>query len=218
MSEPELTPEAKAAIRAYLLKLVLPAGTALSVLLFFVGFFVRDIALVKADHNAFQDAYKNTQPFLFQVITQAEVAKQQALSALAEVEELRASVREVWSDLPIARGGVGDGVPSATSIARELLKDEEFARSLTARAQVPAKLNLRTQLYVRDTQGGSQQTYRCPAGMKMLSCTEVMVPSGDSICSATVGSDGASCTYGFCGVRPGQQYRVTAICGEVVAG
>ena len=54
MPEPELTREAKEAIRGYILKLVVPSGTILAVVSFGLGFLIKDVARKDAYSTAFE--------------------------------------------------------------------------------------------------------------------------------------------------------------------
>jgi hypothetical protein len=58
MTEPELTLEAKEAIRGYILKIMIPSGTALAVVSFGMGFLINDVARKDAYSTAFTEANK----------------------------------------------------------------------------------------------------------------------------------------------------------------
>lgn len=59
MAEPELTREAKEAIRAYMLKLVALPGISLSIVAFLLGFFIRDVAVKQAQYEAYNQVSKD---------------------------------------------------------------------------------------------------------------------------------------------------------------
>jgi hypothetical protein len=66
-----------------------------------------------------------------------------------------------------------------------------------------------------DTPGGASQTFTCPDGMFVTSCTSILSPSGSSVCVNSIQQDGHACTFGGCNQVKGQQWRTNVICAKL---
>ena len=103
-ADPQLPAESTAAIRAYLFKLIAPVGLGLSVVTFLLGYFIKDIAVSKAEA---QTAIK-----FAEALAQANVALGTAKSATEAAEKIR------------------DRLATASSIA--LSKSDELVSNVSA--------------------------------------------------------------------------------------
>lgn len=83
MPEPELTAEAKEAIRSYVVKLLVLPATASAVLAFFLGYFIKDVAT----QTAYTDAYKQASLQILSLSGDAQAAKHNALEATRAAQE-----------------------------------------------------------------------------------------------------------------------------------
>jgi hypothetical protein len=87
--QPALTLEAQSAIRHYLWRFMVPSSLTLAVLSGLLGFYIRDIAIQKATHDAYAAVQKTTMEMAQKTIE----AKTRADMAVKEVEELRQSAK-----------------------------------------------------------------------------------------------------------------------------
>jgi len=101
--EPELTPEARQAIRLYMLTLVTLPALLVSIATFFLGYFVKDIATASAFNQAYTAAsgqiLKMTQDAT-QANIQATAAKDQASAAATQVASAAKEADQTSQKLP----------------------------------------------------------------------------------------------------------------------
>jgi hypothetical protein len=123
MADLELTREAKEAIRGYILKIVIPSGTALALLSFGMGFLINDVARKDAYSTAFTEANR----VVLDTVGRVSKAESEAMSAstvlkeaLKIAETIKASAVLSRTDEQIAR------------IAAELGHNLEFISAVRA--------------------------------------------------------------------------------------
>jgi hypothetical protein len=85
MPEPELTATAKEAIRSYVVKLLVLPATASTILAFFLGYFIKDVA----SQSAYTDAYKQASIQILGISGDAQAAKLSALEAVRAAQQGR---------------------------------------------------------------------------------------------------------------------------------
>ena len=98
MSDDRLKPEAKEAIRAYMLKLVAIPGTLGAIGAFFLGFFIRDVAIKQAE----LDAHERLNRQIYEVTEKAQSVKfaiELQSSALKELESRSAKMTKATNAL-----------------------------------------------------------------------------------------------------------------------
>ncbi|ANL47575.1 hypothetical protein AMC87_CH02911 [Rhizobium phaseoli] len=106
-----------------------------------------------------------------------------------------------------------------------LVPDDQYT-ALTARldqlsrelsdAKTRLSRNLETSIVQVDGPvGGTPVDAACPPEFKVLSCTALLVPSGQSMCDASASGDQRVCNGGGCNAGSGQRYRTRAICGRI---
>lgn len=77
------------------------------------------------------------------------------------------------------------------------------------------RASIETHVQLLDSDGGGSHSYSCPEGMKVLSCVEVLISSGEKVCGPTINANRTSCSYGGCNHVPGQKWRLTIVCGRI---
>jgi hypothetical protein len=85
MPEPELTATAKEAIRSYVMKLLVLPAAASTILAFFLGYFIKDVA----SQSAYTDAYKQASIQILGISGDAQAAKQSAIEAMRAAQQGR---------------------------------------------------------------------------------------------------------------------------------
>ena len=120
----ELTHEARAAIRGYMLKLVTFPGLAAIIVSFLLGFLIKDIAISKAQN----DAIAQTTDEVFELIKSTEAARLNLANLEASNERISSSVSLAGSDLVEVKqrsDNLRQIVTQADTELRELLDDPE---------------------------------------------------------------------------------------------
>jgi len=138
--EPELTLEAKQAIRSYIYKIVAPLFALSGVFLFFLGYLARDFG----EKNAYADAYKEGQNYVRQLTTDAVTAKTSATTASdaaatarTAAEDSSKKVAAILADAERTRQDVQRLTDSSTlkaSLAEKLAASDDFKRAIVATA------------------------------------------------------------------------------------
>ena len=120
MNEPILTGDAKSAIRRYMLKLIAVPGLIVAVLMFFLGYFIRDIAIQKAELAAQKEINRNlvevtrdVERARFTLATQKTELDSLILASSklrtvsnANATQLRTAVRDLNSDVNQLKGEI----------------------------------------------------------------------------------------------------------------
>ena len=120
----ELTLEARAAIRDYMLKLVAFPGLAAIIVSFLLGFLIKDIAISKAQN----DAIAQTTDEVFELIKNTEAARLNLSTLEASNESISSSVSLAGSELEEVKrrsDNLRQIVTQADTELRELLDDPE---------------------------------------------------------------------------------------------
>jgi len=120
----ELTLEAKAAIRNYMLKLVTFPGLAAIIVSFLLGFLIKDIAISKAQN----DAIAQTTDEVFELIKNTEAARLNLSTLKASNERISSTVSLAGSELEEVKkrsDNLRQIVTQADTELRELLDDPE---------------------------------------------------------------------------------------------
>ena len=128
MDDKELTQEAKALIRKYMVSLVTLPGLLVSVVLFLLGYLVNEVATGRAYNEAYTEASNR----IIEPAQQAAVAANDALRAKSDIEALQKELRTVQSD--------------ALQILQKLKTAEMFQRSEELVGEIVSQLALRNDL------------------------------------------------------------------------
>jgi Ricin-type beta-trefoil lectin domain-like len=119
MKEPELTREAKEAIRAYIIKIVALPGALATVVSFLLGYGIKDIAAKNAELNASQR--------LENAIASALAKSQGAEEKLKQAEDIGKRIKNLQ---PLAQA-LSDAEKLRDTLADQLKKDPDFLKQLT---------------------------------------------------------------------------------------
>jgi hypothetical protein len=128
--EPELTHEARQAIRSYMMKLVTLPAVFASVALFFAGYFAKDVFGAKAENAAYATASAKILDMTAaasQAQAEAANAKLQASEAISQAQKtnqkLNEAAKQVDDLLVTQRANIAK---TTTDVTQELLKDRKF--------------------------------------------------------------------------------------------
>lgn len=151
--EAELTREAKEAIRAYVLKLVIPSGTALAVLSFGLGFLINDVARKDAYSAAFNEANKTVLDTVSRVSkAESEAARASVVmtEALGIAERIKASGTLERADIQIQQ------------ISAELSRNTEFLNAVSS-----SRIMFGAEIYIDYEKLDHSFDNKCPDGAVM---------------------------------------------------
>ncbi len=94
MAEPQLTREAKEAIRTYIITLMAIPGVAISIIMFLLGLFLNDVVKQGAYNEAFKTASSELFTAYQKVAESTEAARQAAVEAVRLKEDLTRAEKE----------------------------------------------------------------------------------------------------------------------------
>ena len=89
MSTPSLTPEAKEAIRNYMLRLVTLPGSITAIAIFLIGFFLNEVVIGRAYNKAYSEIYPQATAQVIKLTADAMRAAENATSAASVAEQSR---------------------------------------------------------------------------------------------------------------------------------
>ena len=127
----ELTQEAKASIRQYILSLVAIPSVILSASMFFLGYFIKDVAAAKAYNDAYQLQFAEISKLRSESDKAKSSAAESKLVAQDAVEELQAANKEAERLLNRIQK-LSQSEELRKQLATTILSDHEFSSILRA--------------------------------------------------------------------------------------
>lgn len=138
MNEPELTFEAKVAIRTYMLKVVVIPSFILTVLGFTIGFFVNDVA----KKDAYTRAYEQASSTILKLTSEASQANTKVQITKNNVEKTVKDVQEILYEAETIRAKLRTAEAFQKSeeivkeIAESLVKRDDFKKLFVGTTQI----------------------------------------------------------------------------------
>jgi hypothetical protein len=132
--EPQLKREAKEAIRSYMLTLVALPGGLIAVIVFFLGFAVRDMAINNASislENRYLPEMTRKSDELTMALAKALADSRAAERKLREAEEVSAGLKSLKN----LQDALEKGTTAVQAITDSLLHNDQFKQQIVATAQ-----------------------------------------------------------------------------------
>ena len=150
MAEPDLTREAKEAIRSYVLNLVIPTGTVLALVSFALGFLINDVARKDAYNRAFNEAIK----MVLDIVNRVSKAEQEAMRASVVLNEALVIAGKINASESLSRSD-----DQIAKIAVELAKNQEFLNAVRS-----VRVSLGQEIYIDYERLDHSFDKKCPEG------------------------------------------------------
>lgn len=134
MAEPELTYEAKALIRRYMVSLITLPGILVTVLAFVIGFLINDVAKGKAAN----DAYENVQQIIINLALgvkdasqDAETNRQHLVETSNKITNILKEAQQTLNSLQSSKA-FEQSSASVKELVDQLVKDERFLSAISS--------------------------------------------------------------------------------------